>query len=68
MTIRNATSNSAKAWIRALEQEDIPVLVCLTHADRLYVELTESREPTDETQRQIGRELEVHNILLKSTF
>ena len=36
---RKAPSDSSMAWLKVLAQAGIPVLVCLTHADKLVAEL-----------------------------
>ena len=36
---RKAPSDSSMAWLRVLARAGIPVLVCLTHADKLVAEL-----------------------------
>jgi len=39
---RSAHSESAKKWLLELKKkENVPVLVCLTHADQLYSEIAE---------------------------
>ena len=48
---RRLTSATTKEWFRQLEAErDIPVLVCLTHADQLYVECLEEDPKTAESK------------------
>ena len=52
-------------WLEKLKEADMPVIVCLTHADFLYDEfITESKEPTDDMKRKIGSELAVSGICL----
>ena len=36
---RKAPSDSSMAWLKVLARAGIPVLVCLTHADKLVAEL-----------------------------
>ena len=36
---RRAHTESTKEWLSILEKEKVPVLVCLTFADKLYAEL-----------------------------
>ena len=38
-------SEPAIEWLEQLAKEDIPVLVCLTYADRLYAELGGTGSP-----------------------
>ena len=35
---RKAHTQSAKKWLEMLEDKSVPVLVCLTYADKLYAE------------------------------
>ena len=35
---RKAHTESAKKWLEILEDKSVPVLVCLTYADKLYAE------------------------------
>ena len=35
---RKAHTESAKKWLELLEDKSVPVLVCLTYADKLYAE------------------------------
>ena len=50
--------------MKRLKEEEVPVIVCLTHADRLYVECIEESEdknphPTNDKKRKIGSDLYV---------
>ena len=36
---RRAHTESTKQWLSILEKENVPVLICLTFADKLYAEL-----------------------------
>ncbi len=60
---RKVLSDPSVEWIRALQREHVPVLVCLTHADRLYAECITSehgkQEVTPYKEQVIRRELEV---------
>jgi hypothetical protein len=38
MLCRKAHTESAKKWLEMLEDKSVPVLVCLTYADKLYAE------------------------------
>ena len=35
---RKVHTESAKKWLERLQEENVPVLVCLTFADKLYAE------------------------------
>ena len=64
---RRISTDAAKQWLCKLKEEEVPNLVCLTHADRLYADLipkdkSETLEPTGFKQRQIGRELQVQYV------
>jgi GTP-binding protein EngB required for normal cell division len=37
-TSRKAHTESSKKWLEMLEDKSVPVLVCLTYADKLYAE------------------------------
>ena len=56
---RKIDSDPAKEWLCQLKNEDIPVLVCLTHADVLYAELDEAGKSREQLRKQIGGELYV---------
>ena len=36
---RRAYTESTKQWLSILEKENVPVLICLTFADKLFAEL-----------------------------
>ena len=36
---RRAHTESTKQWLSILERENVPVLICLTFADKLFAEL-----------------------------
>ena len=38
LLFRKAHTESAKKWLELLEEKAVPVLVCLTYADKLYAE------------------------------
>ena len=50
---RRAGSKSAKQWLDRLQREKVPVLVCLTFADKFYAEhMTEDgQHPKKETMK-----------------
>ena len=60
---RKIHTDPAKQWLSELEAEDVPLQVCLTHADRLYAELmgTEGNnpDPTESKKQKIHEELDV---------
>lgn len=65
-TCRKISTSLAKEWLRQLQIEDVPLLVCLTHADRLYAEcMKKDQDPNpNESKRQvIGSELQVREWL-----
>ena len=66
-THRRAHTESAKKWLSKLQENNIPVLVCLTFTDNLYAEISqqicgkdsEDYPPKAEMQRKLQKELEV---------
>ena len=50
MFCRRVNSEAASVWLKKLAEEDIDiqVLVCLTHADHLYMELKKKPESTNQ--------------------
>ena len=40
-TCRKAVSDTVKVWLQALIKSGVPILLCLTHADVLYLECQE---------------------------
>ena len=65
---RRVHTESAKHWLEYLESEPVQVLVCLTHADRLYVEyLGEdgTHRPTDIVRKEIKIQLDVSTVIKK---
>ena len=58
LLFRKASTKAVKRWLQALQRNGVPVLVCLTHADMLYLECT------DEDKRAAFKiELEVSGVL-----
>ena len=53
----------SKEWLHILEAEDVPVVVCMTHADLRYNECMEKEdgnpEPTPFKKHEIGADLMV---------
>ena len=59
---RKVHTESAKKWLERLQEENVPVLVCLTFADKLYAEhMTEDgKHPSKESMKyKLGVELSV---------
>ena len=56
---RKAHSESSKQWLSILEKENVPVLVCLTFGDRLFVELMGKKGNYDVDTIKAGVENEV---------
>lgn len=54
LLFRKASSDPVKWWLQQLTKNDVPVLVCLTYADVLYLECKEA-----DRQEDIASELEV---------
>ena len=61
---RRISTESATEWIHRLDNSGVPVLLCLTHADKFYANeciAVHGRDCDDETaKRVIGREIEVY--------
>lgn len=61
--IRRIFTDQAKQWLEQLKKEDVPVILCLTFADELYLHFIgaekDNPDPTEFKRREIGRELEV---------
>ena len=56
-----------KTWLKFLEDKDVPVIVCMTHADHLYTEFMDEEEgnppePTPYKSRQFQIDLLVRMI------
>ena len=60
---RRISATAIKLWIEKMKSDDVPVLVCLTHADNLYLECaTRGKQlnmQEDEVKRVIQSELQV---------
>ena len=66
--IRKFNTQSTKKWLERLQKENVPVLVCLTFADKLYAEnMSEDGEhPSKEyMERLIREELSVSYFVLE---
>ncbi len=65
---RRISSDTAKEWLKNLKKAEVPVIVCLTYADRLYMECIEesggtSPRPTDVVKRKIRKDLHVYCLV-----
>ena len=62
----------AKQWLHFLEAEDVPVVVCMTHADLRYNECMEKEdgnpEPTPYKIQEIGADLMVQIMSLFTAY
>ena len=62
---RKAHTQSAKKWLKRLQEENVPVLVCLTFGDKLYAEHMNKKgehPPKNFMTRMIKEQLSVsHN-------
>ena len=65
---RKANSESSEKWVTKLKQREVPVLVCLTYADRLYSEIQKSYKkehnqspPEGHIKKEIEEQLLVSN-------
>jgi len=59
---RKVHTESAKKWLERLQVENVPVLVCLTFADKLYAELMteDGQHPLKESVRyELAEQLSV---------
>ena len=65
---RRCSTDSAKAMLDYLDREAVPVLLCLTHADKLYanecLKVVGKDCPEDTATRMIGKELDVSSFLM----
>lgn len=65
---RRIFSDVAKEWLHYLESEDVPVVVCMTHADLRYNECMENEdgnpEPTPFKKQEIGADLMVTIVII----
>lgn len=58
LLFRKASSDPVKWWLQQLTKNGVPVLVCLTYADVLYLECKEA-----DRQEDIATELEVYKYM-----
>lgn len=61
------SADVVKDWLKFLEDKDVPVIVCMTRADDLYLEFMEEEEgkppePTAYKQRQFQINQQVCHI------
>ena len=59
--IRKSSSNPVKEWVRLLAKSGVPVLICLTYADVLYLECAEDGQQNDVTKQLTVNLLAVHD-------
>ena len=60
---------AVEQWLTHLKENDLPVLVCLTHADRLYSECVgddHTLEPTKYKQKIMEKDLSVSSYWKKN--
>ena len=53
---RRAHTESTKEWLSILERENVPVLMCLTFADKLFAELMGENGDCDIEKVKLGVE------------
>ncbi len=64
ITCRKVHTESSKKWLERLQEEKVPVLVCLTFADKLYAEhMTGEGNHPDKgfMKKRLKEQLEVYN-------
>jgi hypothetical protein len=63
---RRAHTQSTKDWLNILERENVPVLLCLTFADKLFAELMGENGDCDIGKVKIGlkEQLNVRSVQL----
>lgn len=54
---RRAHTTSAEKWLKVLQSKSVPVLVCLTHADKLFAQFMDNEE--SEIRKRIEEEKKV---------
>ncbi|CAB4045681.1 Hypothetical predicted protein, partial [Paramuricea clavata] len=56
---KRAHTESTKEWLSILERENVPVLICLTFADKLFAELMGEKGDRDieKVKAEIGEQL-----------
>ncbi len=63
---RKVHTESSKKWLERLQEEKVPVMVCLTFADKLYAEhMTQEGKYPDKRfmKKKLGEQLEVSLII-----
>ena len=61
---RRAHTESTKQWLSILESEKVPVLICLTFADKLFAELMGNNGDYDIGQVKLGVEKQLKVCVL----
>ena len=51
---RRAHTQSTKQWLNILDKENVPVLICLTFADKLFAELMGENGDCDIQEVKLG--------------
>ena len=57
---RKAHTESTQQWLAILEKENVPVLICLTFADKLFAELMGNDGDYDIEQVKLGVECQLN--------
>ena len=52
--VRRANTKPTKEWLSILEKEDVPVLICLTFAEKLFAELMGENGDNDLEKVKLG--------------
>ena len=67
---RRAHTESTKEWLSILEKENVPVLICLTFADKLFAELMGENGDcnAEEVKLRVQQHLSVRKIMFSRTF
>ena len=65
---RRAHTESTKQWLSILERENVPVLICLTFADKLFAELMGNNGDYDIDQVKLGVEKQLKVCMLQKMF
>jgi hypothetical protein len=57
---RRAHTKSTKQWLSILDKENVPVLICLTFADKLFAELMGENGDCDAEEVKAGVEKQLN--------